>query len=232
MKQHLIIYAKRPRPCFAKTRLAASLGGEQAAGVYARLLYSLLIDVACADLPDTVCELAVAEPEDCPYFERAFPEFVVRPQTGGDLGTRMANSFSRAWGEGADAVVLVGSDIPGLSSEIIRQAFAALQRPEVGKGIPGVIGPATDGGYYLLGMHAPGESLFGGITWSTDTVLTQTEALAIARGVDLMRLSEMADIDIREDYETWSGALRGTCSGTDRSSLGAPACPVGSRKKQ
>jgi uncharacterized protein len=209
MKQRLIIYAKRPLAHYAKTRLAAEIGGEQAAGVYARLLYTLLIDVACAGLPDTVLELSVASQDDVAYFECAFPEFLIRPQRAGDLGARMAASFAQAFGEGAESVILAGSDVAGLSAAVIREAFAALQTPGTQNEVPGIIGPAADGGYYLIGMRAPGAPLFEGITWSTADVLAQTEALARAHHVAMARLQPLADVDVGADYDAWCATLPG-----------------------
>ncbi len=207
MKRHLIIYAKRPFARYAKTRLGAAIGYEEAAGVYARLLYALLIGVAGADLPDTTLEIAVSDPEDVSYFRCAFPEFLVRSQISGDLGARMAASFALAYDAGAASVVLTGSDIPGLTPALIREAFSALDRGPAPGVTPGVIGPAADGGYYLIGMRAPGAPLFGGIAWSTSRVLEQTEALARSHRVALVPLPELVDVDTGADYEGWREAV-------------------------
>lgn len=206
--RHLIIYAKRPLPGYAKTRLGAAIGDEQAAGVYARLLYTLLTDVAAADWPHTTIELSVAAPEDKGFFEAAFPEFIMRSQTEGDLGRRMAHSFNRAFDEGAEQVVLTGSDVPDLSSDILQAAFQALDTPSPQQqGHPGVIGPTDDGGYYVIGMRAPGADLFHGITWSTASVLTETEALAQRHGIALTRLKKLSDIDEGMGYQHWREQL-------------------------
>lgn len=211
MRQHLIIYAKRPVEHLAKTRLGAKIGYEQAAGVYARLLYTLLVNVACADLPNTVLELAVATQDDLAYFQDAFPEFVVSSQVAGDLGARMAASLAQAFEAGARSVVLTGSDIPGLSVALIHQAFTALASSDVSDATPGVIGPAEDGGYYLIGMRAPGAPLFDQITWSTPDVLAQTEAAAHREHVVLTHLPPLADMDVGEDYDAWRATLRTGC---------------------
>ena len=197
MKRHLIVYAKRPFPGYAKTRLGANIGTEQAAGVYARLLYAYLLDLLHADLADTRIELSVASPADVPFFADAFPELVVRAQIEGDLGARMAASFEQAFAVGAETVVLTGSDIPGLDSQIVRAAFHALETTPV------AIAPASDGGYYVIGMRAPGARLFEGIEWSSDRVLAQTEALADAQGLEMAYLPERFDIDTAEEFERW-----------------------------
>lgn len=197
MKQHLIVYAKRPLPGYAKTRLGAAIGVEQAAGVYARLLYGYLVDLLRADLGDTRIELSVASPADVPFFAEAFPEVAVRPQIEGDLGQRMAGSFAQAFSDGAERIVLTGSDVPGLDSRLVCAAFDALSEAPV------VIGPARDGGYYLIGMCAPGAALFDGIAWSTDRVLAQTETLARVQGLATVHLPELDDLDTGEAFERW-----------------------------
>jgi rSAM/selenodomain-associated transferase 1 len=207
MKRYLIVYAKRPLPGYAKTRLGADIGAEQAAGVYARLLYTYLLDLLNA-VADVHIELSVASPTDVPLFEAAFPELMVHPQIEGDLGQRMAGSFAQAFAAGARAVVLTGSDIPGLNGQIVQAAFRALERE------PAVVGPVSDGGYYLIGMRAPGAPLFDDIDWGTERVLEQTEALARARGVKLAYIAEQFDVDTVEDYERWRRwTLRATLHG-------------------
>ena len=201
MKRHLIVYAKRPLPGYAKTRLGAGIGAEQAAGLYARLLYGYLMDLLRADLGNTRVELSLASPADAHFFSAAFPELVVRPQIAGDLGQRMAASFAQAFTEGAEAVVLTGSDIPGLDSQLVCAAFDALSEA------PAVIGPARDGGYYLIGMRAPGVFLFDGIEWSTERVLAQTEAAARSHGLRLAYLPELEDVDTGEEYDRWRSAV-------------------------
>jgi hypothetical protein len=196
-QRHLIIYAKRPLPGYAKTRLGAELGDEAAAGFYARLLYGYLFDLLNANLGDIQVTLSVAAPADVPFFAEAFPELTVRAQVAGDLGTRMATSLERAFAQGAELAVLTGSDIPGLNAALINDAFQALARA------PAVIGPAADGGYYLIGMRAPGADLFHDISWSTDQVLAQTEALARAQGLPLAKLPTLMDIDTVEAYRAW-----------------------------
>ena len=197
MKKHLIIYAKRPLPGYAKTRVGASLGMEASAGIYARLLYTYVFDIIHNLESSHSVELSVASPNDVAFFQLAFPELIVRPQVIGDLGFRMESSFQLAFDEGADCVVLTGSDIPNLSSHTVIQAFLLLERHQ------GVIGPASDGGYYLIGMRTPGTRLFHGITWSTDTVLAQTEERAIGQGLKLVHLPTLSDMDDAAEYAVW-----------------------------
>ena len=203
MKRHLIVYAKCPLPGGAKTRLGATLGQTAAAGVYARLLYGYLLDLLATVGETARIELSLGHRRDVPFFAHAFPELQVRSQVRGDLGARMAASFECAFDEGADAVVLTGSDVPGLDGALVQQAFAHLETD------PAVIGPAADGGYYLIGMRPPGADLFSEISWSTGDVLARTEARARAQGLTLTRLPVLADIDVEADYAAWLGAQRG-----------------------
>jgi rSAM/selenodomain-associated transferase 1 len=197
MKRHLSVYAKRPQPGYAKTRLGAAIGTEQAAGVYARLLYTYLLDLMRGGLADTHVELSLASPADVLFFTAAFPELVVRPQVEGDLGQRLTASFAQAFAAGAEAVVVTTSDTPGLDHRLVDGAFRALGTAPV------VIGPAADGGYYLIGMRAPGASLFEGVEWSSGRVLAQTRALARAQGLAVASLPEQFDVDTLEDFERW-----------------------------
>jgi rSAM/selenodomain-associated transferase 1 len=195
--RRLIVYAKRPQPGYAKTRLGVAIGAEQAAGVYARLLYTCLLDLLRTDLADTCIELSLASPADVPFFADAFPELVVRPQVGANLGQRLAASFAQAFAAGAEAVVVTTSDTPGLGRELVDAAFRALETAPV------VVGPAADGGYYLIGMRAPGASLFEGVEWSSERVLAQTQALANAQGLAVAYLTERFDVDTLEDLKRW-----------------------------
>jgi len=187
--RHLIVYAK--------TRLGQGIGMEESSSVYARLLFGYLIDLLQANLESTVIELSVASPDDVSFFSAAFPELVVCPQVDGDLGERMAASFARAFDQGASSVVLSGSDIPSLNSHIVHAAFQDLETTPI------VLGPASDGGYYLIGMQKPNAFLFQDIEWSTDRVLAQTEARIRARGLAVAYLPRLHDMDTVIEYERW-----------------------------
>lgn len=197
MRRCLIVYARAPLPERTKSRLGAGLGAEAAAGVYARLLYGYLYDLLRTPLPDLHLELSVSSPAETYYFTDAFPEFEVTSQAEGDLGRRMWASFCRAFARGSESVVLTGSDLPGLSARHVEAALDALEEAPV------VLGPATDGGYYLVGMRSPGADLFRGIAWSTERVLAQTEALAQQEGLATRRIATLQDIDVAEEYEIW-----------------------------
>lgn len=200
--RRVIVFAKQPLPGYAKSRLGRALGDEQAAGVYARLLYSYLHDLTELDLRDTGVELSLAEVEDIPYFIDAFPEFLVRSQVAGNLGDRLAGAFEQAFSEGARKVVLTGSDVPDLDHKVVEQALDALEESPV------VLGPSNDGGYYLIGLQEPADSLFRGIDWSTDIVLEQTLQKVEQAGFSTVFLDVLDDIDNVVAYRRWSERLR------------------------
>lgn len=202
MKKHLIIYAKRPLPGYVKTRLGAAIGMEASAGVYARILYSYMLDLMRNIGPLYRIGLSVASPDDVGFFKLAFPELTVCPQVNGDLGVRMESSFQQAFDEGADCAVLTGSDIPGLSSDIVTQAFTLLENHH------SVIGPASDGGYYLIGMRSPGFKLFNNIMWSTDQVLAETEKRARQQNITMVHVPTLNDMDDAVEYEVWREKIK------------------------
>ena len=200
MTAQVIVFAKAPRPGHCKTRLGATLGLEAAAGLYARLLYDYLSDLLSAGWREIEVELAVP-PEDMTFFEAAYPDLLVREQQGVDLGQRMYQALQRSLDAGCDRAALTGSDIPFLSTEHVLAALEQLTHSDV------VLGPAADGGYYLVGMRAPGADLFRGISWSTSAVLEQTVARARDLGLSLSLLPELADLDDMADYERWRARL-------------------------
>jgi rSAM/selenodomain-associated transferase 1 len=100
-----------------------------------------------------------------------------------------------------DKVVLIGTDCPTLQSHHLHEAFEALTHSDL------VLGPATDGGYYLIGMKRKADYLFEGISWSTSEVLSQTLAMATAHGLHFTLLDELSDIDTREDWERYRSQI-------------------------
>jgi hypothetical protein len=114
-------------------------------------------------------------------------------QSGADLGARMADAFARAFARGASRVVLAGTDVPGLARETATAALSALDAADV------VLGPAEDGGYYLVGLRAPAPALFSGMEWSTPGVLEETRARARAAGLAVHELAPLADVDTLDD---------------------------------
>ncbi|WP_151087044.1 TIGR04282 family arsenosugar biosynthesis glycosyltransferase [Hymenobacter baengnokdamensis] len=195
---HLLVFAREPVLGRVKTRLAAGIGAEAALAVYRELLALTAEAVAAAQVPATVW-LAEAPAEGNPTQPR--PEWPglpwrVQPATE-SLGARMAQAFSEAFAAGAGRVIIIGTDCPGLSAELLRQAFDELLNYEL------VVGPADDGGYYLLGMNKLEAALFANKNWSTATVLSDTLADAARLGLRVAQLPTLHDVDSAQDLATW-----------------------------
>jgi rSAM/selenodomain-associated transferase 1 len=114
-------------------------------------------------------------------------------QHGEDLGARMAQAFSSLFAQGYQQVVLVGTDLPVLPATHCTQAFSLLNTHDL------VLGPSTDGGYYLIGLRRPVPDLFVGIPWSTEHVFEKTQALATHLGLQMSLLPQVRDLDTADD---------------------------------
>lgn len=166
-----VLFAKKPAPGAVKTRLQSHLSAHDAA----RLYEALLLDCATALHATTAAVKVVA-------FAPAYAEDALRtlltpigtfeyvPQIGADLGQRMEGLMQWAFARGVERVVLVGSDSPSLPAAYIDEGLALLRGKEV------VLGPSTDGGYYLVGRRKGESRIFQDVAWSTEMVLEQTLA--------------------------------------------------------
>lgn len=195
----VLVFVRAPEPGRVKTRLAAAIGDQAALRVYRRLAEHTLREAAA--LAGQGVRVRVHHtPADAGPAVRAWlgdgPAYL--PQADGDLGRRMEDAFARAFADGAERVVIVGSDLPDVSASLLRRAFDALDDH------PAVLGPARDGGYYLLGLTRMVPGIFDGIAWSTPDVLAATLARFRAAGVVPAMLEELADVDEVEDLpEGW-----------------------------
>lgn len=189
--RHLVIFAREPRLGAVKRRLARDVGAHKALAFYRGQLFSLMRRLGgdprwtpwLAVTPDR----AAGKPGLWP------PGFRLIGQGRGDLGARMARVF-RTLPPGP--VVIVGSDIPGVTPAHIAEAFAALARAEA------VIGPSTDGGYWLIGLRrraAPPPGLFRNVRWSGPYAYADTRA-TLPRSFRVARLAELDDVDDGRDY--------------------------------
>lgn len=191
------VFARYWEPGEVKTRLAAKIGHHEAAALHRHFVEAALLRLgSIADhrwlcvTPDLGIPRIAAE---C----RAASGWRIVPQAGGSLGTRIKKFFESALSQ-AGRVVLLGSDSPDLPLERIVEAFAALEQ------VPVVLGPADDGGYYLLGIVGGGglndlAYLFDDIPWSTPQVLAQTLQRLESRGVECHLLPPWQDVDEWED---------------------------------
>lgn len=196
---HLLVFAREPVLGRVKTRLAAGIGPEAALATYRELLALTAQAVAAAQVPATVwLAEAPALPFDSAQPRPGWPGRPWRVQPPAELlGARMAHAFGAAFEAGAGRAVIIGTDCPGLSAELLRQAFELLLTHDV------VLGPAADGGYYLLGMNKLEAKLFVDKNWSTATVLPETLADAARLGLRVAQLPTLHDVDSAEDLAIW-----------------------------
>ncbi len=188
----LIVFLKHPKPGAVKTRLAPALGAETAAALYRALAEEVL--VATAPRLGEYETLVFFDPPEAVEEMRAWlPGARLRPQCAGDLGVRMAEAFARTFERGARRVAIIGTDVPAMTRETVAGALADLEESDV------VVGPAEDGGYYLLALREPRPELFENVAWSTPTVLEETLARAATAGLRVQQLQRLRDIDTLED---------------------------------
>lgn len=193
------VFAKRPVAGQVKTRLAAETSADWAASVAEAFLLDLLDRLAAYPARRV---LAYAPASDEAYFEEAARgRFELTPQASGDLGKRMAAFFTGQFSAGADRAVLLGTDSPTLPLELIDAAIARLMDADL------VLGPAADGGYYLIGCGREIPPVFAGISWGGPTVLDETVACLSDPRWRLALLPVWNDVDTLADWWSLSGYL-------------------------
>ncbi|HVS13943.1 MAG TPA: TIGR04282 family arsenosugar biosynthesis glycosyltransferase [Thermoanaerobaculia bacterium] len=210
----LVLFAKPAVPGRVKTRLIGALSARQAAQLHAAFVGDLSARLGAAR-----CALwsawALTEDEDPPLELLGAPAPPLR-QAGADLGERMHAALRAAAAAGHDPVAAVGSDHPTLSVERVAEAWRRID-----EGADVAIGPATDGGYYLLACRAAalGPELFSGVDWSTDRVLDQTLERCARSSLRVALLEPESDVDTPADLERLLGELAaapGRCPRTER----------------
>ena len=193
MNRGLIVFARKPVAGLVKTRIARDMGTRAATELYAAMLEDVLERSADLDGVRTLVfwALEAGEPPDYP----ALPCLEMLKQCGSTLGERMANAFDTAFSSGIESCCIIGSDSPDLPRQHIQQAFRMLERDRTDI----VIGPAVDGGYYLLGMKHLWGRLFEDIPWSSAQVLKASCERASELGLKTTLLPGWYDIDTLDD---------------------------------
>jgi rSAM/selenodomain-associated transferase 1 len=188
------VFVKAPDAGAVKTRLAADIGAEQAAALYRRMGRTLVTECVAPGRHRTFAWFAPASRVAAvlEWLEHCGLDGL-RCQSGGGLGVRLTTAFDHHFREGARRVVVIGSDCPEVGVSLVERAFRALERHDL------VIGPAMDGGYYLVGLKAPAPGLFQDIAWSTDAVYRQTLDHAARLGLSTAVLERLRDVDTVED---------------------------------
>lgn len=196
----LIVMARWPAPGRCKRRLAGSLGAAAAARIQVRLTsHTLAVARGLSSRQGVELVLAVdgVAPRAARRWGAALGADRCLLQGPGSLGLRMQRQFVRAAREGAERMVMIGSDLPQLEASDLAAAFGALNSRLA------VLGPARDGGYWLVGLRQPDPWLMGGIAWGTALVLEQTLAAMAQRGLEPVMLSCRGDLDRVGDLGLW-----------------------------
>ncbi|WP_172354795.1 MULTISPECIES: TIGR04283 family arsenosugar biosynthesis glycosyltransferase [Thermoleptolyngbya] len=208
LANHLILFSRYPQPGTTKTRLIPHLGEtgsaqlqRQMTAQVLRQIRPLLSPTAENSTRPISAEIWFAGGELSQMADWLGTSWALHPQPSGDLGDRLLSAVERAIAAGAERVVVIGADCPSVDSVILQQAFTALQSHDL------VLGPATDGGYYLIGLRQPLADLFSGIDWGTERVFAQTRAIAQALHLSVATLDPLTDIDTAADLPVWE-ALR------------------------
>ena len=188
-QQAIIIFARNLIYGKVKTRLAATLGDDQAFAVYKKLLAHTANVTTDLPVNKHVFYSDSIDHNDV-WTEQQFSKHV---QQGNDLGERMYEAFAKGFHLGYKKLVIIGTDCVELTPAILKQAFEQLGQHDV------VVGPAKDGGYYLLGLKRLEPRLFQNIEWSTDTVLQRTISICQQLQLNYYCLQELNDIDEEKD---------------------------------
>lgn len=186
-KEALIIFVRNPVLGKVKTRIAATIGDENALAIYKHLLQYTKQIVSLVDVTKHIFYADELNGNDLWDGNEKYL------QSGVDLGDRMKNAFNCVFAKGYSKVIIIGSDCFELTPDILNSAFDKLNRSDI------VIGPAKDGGYYLLGMGKPNPYLFDNIQWSTNRVLHETIEIMRENNLSFSLLTELNDIDEAKD---------------------------------
>lgn len=187
----LVIFVRNPISGKVKTRLAKDIGDERALAIYLQLLQHTLEITRGLSFRKFI----YYADEVSDYDLWSVPGYTKRKQNGNDLGERMLNSFKELFDQGFTRIIIIGSDCLQLKTETLEKAVTLLESNSA------VIGPASDGGYYLLGLTKFYPDLFIDKPWSTDKVLAKTIDDFINQGISYGLLEELNDIDDATDLE-------------------------------
>lgn len=199
----LIIFTRYPVAGKAKTRLIPALGAEGAANLQRQMTEHTLAQVQtlqqqfALDVEVWFAATSARQTEQQQMQNWLGNHWHYQPQQGNDLGERLLYAIQSAFVAQRQSVVTIGTDCPSLTANHIQQAFQLLSQHDL------VLGPATDGGYYLIGLRRFIPDLFIGIAWSSETVLQKTVETATRLGLSIAYLDRLTDIDRPEDLGVW-----------------------------
>ncbi|MGC9324574.1 MAG: TIGR04283 family arsenosugar biosynthesis glycosyltransferase [Desulfomonilia bacterium] len=193
-----MIFTRYPEPGKTKTRLIPMIGEQGAADLHREMTLRVLAMMRNLALMHGIMVEVHYDGGTRQQMKRAFGhDFLYIRQAAGDIGRKMENAFERAFSFDVDRGVLIGTDCPEISGDLITQAFMALDKTDA------VFGPAHDGGYYLVGLHRNEPQLFRNIPWGTAQSLDTTLQRAFRAGMQTQLLRKLTDIDRPEDIPIW-----------------------------
>jgi len=195
-KRCVILFVKLPEKGRVKSRLAQRMNEDLVLRLYENMVLDTIDMLTQGRFPFRICYTpSDARDRIREWLGQGYRAF---PQAGDDLGDRMENAFEHVFSEGAEDALLIGSDIPGLTAGVMVEAFAALLKNEA------VIGPAGDGGYYLIGFKKGSFEpiIFHDMIWSTKTVFRETMDRLHDASLKVHVLPELTDVDTVEDLKT------------------------------
>ena len=198
----VVVVAKSPRSGHVKTRLCPPLAHSDAASLHGAFLRDTLDRVR--SLAGVDVAVAYTPAEDRPVFEATCAGAMLLPQPEGDLGTRLAAIFETLCARGNRGVVAIGADTPTLPPAFVQRAFVLLSRHDIDV----VLGPAHDGGYYLIGLKELYPALFRNIPWSTDRVYALTMDRAARAELRVACLPAWHDVDTFADLRRLASDLQ------------------------
>jgi len=198
LKQHLIIFTRYPEPGKTKTRLIPALGEVGAANLQQQMTEYTIFQVKELQKITTVSVEVRFTGGDLEKMQNWLGnDLRYQLQGEGDLGTRMKRSLINTFSQAAEKVIIIGTDCPDLNPQILTTAFEQLNVFNL------VLGPALDGGYYLIGLQQPIAKLFANIPWGTAQVFSKTVEIAQKLNLSIGYLQPLADIDCPKDLENW-----------------------------
>ena len=198
VKERLIVFTRYPEPGKTKTRLIPAIGAETAACLQRSMTEHTVVQAqSLASQREVELEIRFTGGNKRLLQSWLGSDCCYRSQAKGDLGERMAEAFRQAFQEGMQRVVIIGIDCPDVDGLLLKKAFETLEEQDL------VLGPAIDGGYYLIGLRRFVPHLFQGVPWSTEQVLQQTVEIAAAQNWTVGYLPTLEDVDRAEDLAVW-----------------------------
>jgi uncharacterized protein len=192
----VLVFIKEPRPGNVKTRLAAAVGDQEAARLYEEWTTAILEGLQSLRATATLIGYYAGSEVVVRNKWRSFVDDWLQ-QCDGDLGDRLQLGFASALKSGP--CVAIGTDCLDVDSQVVASAFDSLEKTDA------VLGPASDGGYYLIGLRRMPDHLFAGVQWSSPKTFIQQQKALVQAGMTVFELSMLHDIDTIDDWNAYQG---------------------------